>query len=46
MQACVYLKFFVLEQQRHEGQPLYQWLLRRAAPLGIPARSAIRGNGA
>ena len=42
MQACVYLKFFVLEQQRHEGQPLYQWLLRRAAHLGLPGGSAFR----
>lgn len=42
MADCVYLKFFVLEQQRHEGQPLYQWLLRRAARLGLPGGSAFR----
>src|SRR6478672_10849320 len=42
MHACVYLKFFVLEQQRHDGQPLYQWLLRRAARLGLPGGSAFR----
>lgn len=42
MDDCVYLKFFVLEQQRHDGQPLYQWLLRRAARLGLPGGSAFR----
>jgi len=42
MHPCVYLKFFVLEQQRHDGQPLYQWLLRRAAQLGLPGGSAFR----
>lgn len=42
MNECVYLKFFVLEQQKHAGQPLYQWLLRRAAELGLPGGSAFR----
>ncbi|MGN6512777.1 MAG: DUF190 domain-containing protein [Lysobacteraceae bacterium] len=42
MGDCVYLKFFVLEQQRHDGQPVYQWLLRRAAQLGLPGGSAFR----
>ena len=42
MAGCVYLKFFVLEHQRHEGAPLYQWLLRRAARLGLPGGSAFR----
>ena len=42
MQACVHLRFFVLEQQRHDGEPLYQWLLRRAARLGLPGGSAFR----
>jgi PII-like signaling protein len=42
MQDCVYLKFFVLEQQKHAGQPLYQWLLRRAETLGLPGGSAFR----
>ena len=36
MQDCIYLKFFVIENQRHEGQLLYQWLLRKAAALGLP----------
>jgi uncharacterized protein len=42
MQECVYLKFFVIENQRHEGQPLYQWLLRQASTLGLPGGSAFR----
>ena len=42
MHTCVYLKFFVIENQRHEGQLLYQWLLRRASTLGLPGGSAFR----
>jgi PII-like signaling protein len=42
MQECVCLKFFVIENQRHEGQPLYQWLLRQASSLGLPGGSAFR----
>jgi len=42
MHECVYLKFFVIENQRHAGQPLYQWLLRRASTLGLPGGSAFR----
>ena len=42
MHDCVYLKFFVIESQRHDGQLLYQWLLRRASTLGLPGGSAFR----
>ena len=42
MQDCVYLKFFVIENQRHDGVLLYQWLLRRASALGLPGGSAFR----
>ena len=42
MHDCVYLKFFVIENQRHGGQLLYQWLLRRASALGLPGGSAFR----
>ena len=42
MDACVYLKFFVIESQRHDGQLLYQWLLRQASTLGLPGGSAVR----
>jgi PII-like signaling protein len=42
MHDCVYLKFFVIESQRHGGQLLYQWLLREASSLGLPGGSAFR----
>lgn len=42
MRDCVYLKFFVIESQRHDGQLLYQWLLRQASTLGLPGGSAFR----
>jgi PII-like signaling protein len=42
MQDCVYLKFFVIENQHHDGRLLYQWLLRKAATLGLPGGSAFR----
>lgn len=42
MASCVHLTFFVLEHQHHDGQPLYQWLLRRGAKLGLPGGSAFR----
>ncbi len=42
MHGCVYLKFFVIENQRHDGQPLYQWLLQQASALGLPGGSAFR----
>jgi PII-like signaling protein len=42
MRDCVYLKFFVIENQRHAGQLLYQWLLREASSLGLPGGSAFR----
>jgi PII-like signaling protein len=42
MRDCVYLKFFVIESQRHAGQLLYQWLLREASSLGLPGGSAFR----
>jgi uncharacterized protein len=42
MHDCVYLKFFVIENQRHKGQLLYQWLLREASALGLPGGSAFR----
>ena len=42
METSVYLKFFVIESQRHGGQLLYQWLLREASTLGLPGGSAFR----
>lgn len=42
MRDAVYLKFFVIESQRHGGQLLHQWLLREASTLGLPGGSAFR----
>jgi PII-like signaling protein len=42
MRDCVYLKFFVIENQRHHGELVYQWLLRKASSLGLPGGSAFR----
>jgi len=42
MQACVYLKFFVLESQRHREWLLYDWLLAQAHELGLHGGSAFR----
>lgn len=42
MQACVYLKFFVLENQRHHERLVYHWLLAQAHELGLHGGSAFR----
>jgi PII-like signaling protein len=36
------LRIFVLEGQRHHGQLLYHWLLRRAREMGITGGAAFR----
>lgn len=38
----IYLKFFVLESQKHRGTILYEWLLERAKELGIAGGSVFR----
>lgn len=38
----VYLKFFVHENQRHDGRLLYEWLLEEAKRIGLPGGSAFR----
>ncbi len=38
----VYLKFYVTEKQRHNGEPLHEWLLEQAKKLGVPGGSAFR----
>lgn len=40
--AEVYLKIYMEELQRHDGQLLYEWLLREARTMGIPGGSAFR----
>ena len=43
MRACVYLKFFVLENQRHHERLVYNWLLDQAHQLGLHGGSVFRG---
>lgn len=38
----VYLKFYVSEKQRHQGELLHEWLLHEAKKLGVPGGSAFR----
>jgi PII-like signaling protein len=38
----VLLRIFVLEGQRHHGELLYEWLLRRAREMGITGGAAFR----
>jgi PII-like signaling protein len=38
----VYLKFYVGENQKHEGTLVYEWLLEQARSLGIHGGSAFR----
>ncbi len=41
MQTVV-LKFYVTEKQHHQGELLYEWLLRLAQRLRLPGGSAFR----
>lgn len=41
MQSVV-LKFYVSEKQHHQGELLYEWLLRLAQRLEFPGGSAFR----
>ncbi|MFQ5773935.1 MAG: DUF190 domain-containing protein [Kiloniellaceae bacterium] len=38
----VHLRLFVLEQQRHHGILLYEWLLEQAKKMGIRGGAAFR----
>ena len=42
MTQGVLLRIFVLEGQRHHGELLYEWLLRRAREMGITGGAAFR----
>jgi len=42
MQQAIYLKFYLTEKQRHEGQLMYEWLLEHAKRIGISGGSAFR----
>jgi uncharacterized protein len=37
------LRIFVGESDRHEGQPLYEWIVRRAKEEGLAGATVLRG---
>jgi len=37
------LRIFVGESDRHEGQPLYQWLVLKAREQGLAGATVLRG---
>ena len=37
------LRIFIGESDRHEGLPLYQWLVRAAREFGLAGATALRG---
>jgi PII-like signaling protein len=37
------LRIFVGESDKHEGIPLYEWLVRRARELGLAGATVLRG---
>lgn len=42
MTRGTFLKIFVTELQKHNGELLYEWILERAKALHIPGGSALR----
>lgn len=37
------LRIFIGESDKHEGQPLHEWILRRAREHGLAGATVIRG---
>jgi PII-like signaling protein len=37
------LRIFLGESDRHEGQPLYEWIVRRAREHGLAGATVLRG---
>ena len=37
------LRIFISENDRHEGMPLYEWLVRRAREHGLAGATVLRG---
>ena len=37
------LRIFIGENDRHEGVPLYEWLVRKAADHGLAGATVVRG---
>ncbi len=43
MAASVVLKIVVLESRKHQGMPLYEWLLRQLQGMGVAGATVYRG---
>ncbi len=41
----IFLRFYVEENQRHQGVLLWEWLLEKASDLGVRGGSAFRAIG-
>ena len=37
------LRIFIGEAGRHEGKPLYQWILHKAREMGLAGATVVRG---
>ncbi len=37
------LRIFIGESDKHEGQPLYEWIVRRAKEQGLAGATVLRG---
>jgi len=37
------LRIYVGEADRHDGKPLYQWIIHRAREMGLAGATALRG---
>jgi PII-like signaling protein len=37
------LRIFIGENDRHEGQPLYEWIVRKAREHGLAGATVLRG---
>ena len=42
-EGCL-LRIFVGDADRHEGRPLYEWLVLRARELGVAGATVLRGT--
>lgn len=43
MSATVVLKIVVLESRKHQGMPLYEWILRQLQGMGVAGATVFRG---
>lgn len=37
------LRIFIGESDKHEGKPLYQWIVRKAREMGLAGATVLRG---